>query len=111
MRKRTPIWTSHWRAVHLIAFATDSLLPQPQALHDLQIALLVLAIEIGQMSSALSHQLQQSTPRVLICLVDLEMLDQLVDTGGQQRDLDLGRPCIIGMQGVVLNDGILLALG
>jgi hypothetical protein len=68
---------------HLTAAAGDSLLTQPQAVHDLQIAMLVLAIEIGQMSSALSYQLQQPIPGVFVSLVDLEMLDQLVDTGSQ----------------------------
>jgi hypothetical protein len=38
---------------------------------------------------ALTDQLQQSSPRMFIVLVVLQVLDQLIDPGRQQRDLDL----------------------
>lgn len=93
---------------HLIALPSKGLSSQPKAVCDLEIALLILAIEVRQMTSALSHQLQQPTSGVLIALVDLEMLDQLVDASGQEGDLYLRRPCVAGVKRVVLNDCILL---
>jgi hypothetical protein len=92
----------------LVALSSKRLSSQPKATHDLEIAVLILAIEVRQMTSALSHQLQQPPSGVLIALVNLEMLDQLVDASGQQRDLYLRRPCVAGVKRVVLNDCILL---
>ena len=42
----------------------------------------------------LADQPQQAATGVVILLVRLEVLGEVVDALGHQRDLDLGRPCI-----------------
>jgi hypothetical protein len=41
---------------------------------------------------------------VLIVLVCFQVLDELVDAIGQQRDLNLGRAGVVGMNVILLND-------
>ena len=62
------------------------------------------------MPPALAHKLEQTTPRVLVLLVDLEMVDERIDAIGQDSDLDLRRPRITGVNVVFLDDGILFKL-
>jgi hypothetical protein len=54
---------------------------------------------------ALPNQLQQSTPRVLVVLVHLQVLDQVIDPVRQQRDLDFGRAGVCGVHVIFLYDG------
>jgi hypothetical protein len=42
------------------------------------------------MAAALPYQFEQTSTRVLIVFVGLEMLDELVDTNGQQGHLHFG---------------------
>ena len=49
----------------------------------------VVTPEIIQQPSPLAHQLEQAATRVMILLVRLEVLGELVDPLGQDRDLDL----------------------
>jgi hypothetical protein len=65
------------------------LFPQTQSPDDVSIAFRILSIQIRQVTPALTDQLQQSPSRMFVVLVVLQVLDQVIDPGRQQRDLDL----------------------
>ena len=57
---------------------------------------------IEQFSPARDH-LKQASARVVVLIVDPKMLGQFVYTLRQQRDLHLGRPCVVPVRLVVAN--------
>lgn len=71
--------------------SVSRLLTQTQALFDLSVTLRIFVFQVRQMATALSNQLEQATTRVFVLFMYLEMLNQLIDPGGQERDLYLGR--------------------
>jgi hypothetical protein len=80
------------------------LFAQPQPLDDFAISFCVVVLEIGQMSSPLANQLVQSASRVIVVFVQLQMLGQLADPGGQQRNLHLWRTGVARVDIVFLDD-------
>src|SRR5690606_38216359 len=77
---------------------------QAQLLDQALVALVVLALEIVEQAAAAVDQLQEAAAAVVILLVDLEVLGQLLDAGGQQGDLDLRRAGVVGAARVVGNN-------
>ena len=73
-------------------FRRRTLLAKLQFSGDRLIAVSVSAMQIIQQTTALPHHFEQTTPRVVIFQVLLEVLGQMVDSLGQQRNLDIGRP-------------------
>src|SRR5512136_1766716 len=63
------------------------------------------------MSPALSHQLEQAPSRMLVVLVNLQMLDECVDAVGQDGNLNLRRPRVTRVNVVFLDDGALFDFG
>ena len=61
-----------------------------KALDELLVAPVVLALEIVEQPAALTDH-HQATPGMEILLVRLQMIGQILDALGQDRDLDLGR--------------------
>src|ERR1051326_4297312 len=59
---------------------------------QLEVAVLVLSLQVLQQLAPLVHHLEQATPRMVVLLVLLEMGGQAVDAFGQEGDLDFGRP-------------------
>src|SRR4051794_11124436 len=55
-----------------------------------------------------AHQQQQPAPRVVVVLVHLQVLGQVGDALGQQRDLGLRRSGVALMQAVLAQDVFLL---
>jgi hypothetical protein len=55
----------------------------------------------------LPDHLDQPTARVLVMLVRFEMLREMLDTRGQQRNLDLRGSCILIIESIFLDDGCL----
>ena len=51
----------------------------------------VLAGQVLQQTPTAAHEQQQPATAVVVVLVHREVLVQVVDSPGQQRDLDLGR--------------------
>ena len=43
------------------------------------------------MTSALTDHFQESSPRMRILFMRLQVLGQVIDTAAEERDLDLGR--------------------
>ena len=60
----------------------------------------VLLLQIGQQIAAAANHLHQAAAAVVIMLVGLEVLGQVVDARGEQRDLDL-RGTGVGSVGTV----------
>src|SRR5688572_1907076 len=67
------------------------LLANVQFLDDLPVALELRAHQVVQQAAALADELQQTTPRVMVFHVGLEMLREVHDALGEKSDLDLGR--------------------
>ena len=75
------------------------------------VALEVGALEVAQQPAALADQHQQAAARVVVLALRAQVLGQLVDPLGEQRDLDLGRAGV-GVGAAVLADQLgLLFLG
>jgi hypothetical protein len=64
---------------------------QTELADDGAVALNVLFDQVIQQPAALSNHHQQSTAGMMILLMLFQMFRELVDSGGQQRYLDLGR--------------------
>ena len=95
-----------WLMVHhyLPSPICYQLFPQTQSPDDVSVALRVLSIQIRQVTPALTDQLQQSPPRMLVVLVYFQVFRQLANPGSQQRNLYFWRTGIAGMDIVLLND-------
>ena len=64
---------------------------QVELLGESDVARIFRAAEIGQQPAALANELEQAAPRRFIVLVRAQVLVELVDTVGQDRDLHFGR--------------------
>ena len=82
---------------------TRELLTQTQLGNQRTIALDVLALEVVQQTATLTNHQQQTTAGVVVVLVVAQMLVQVIDARGQQRDLNLGRTGV-ALMGSVLSD-------
>lgn len=68
-----------------------SLSPQSKAGDEVSIPLDILVVEVLEQSSALANHHQQTSPTVMVLFIDLQMLGEVADALGEQRNLDLGR--------------------
>ena len=69
-----------------------------QLLRDRVIAGRVGLVEIIQQTAALTHHFEQTTPRAVVFQVLLEVLGQMVDTLGEQRDLHVSGTSVLLVQ-------------
>jgi hypothetical protein len=74
------------------------------------VAVLILAAEVIEQRTALVDQHQQAAPRVIVFRVGLEVLGEVEDAFGEDRDLDFRRPSVALALRMFL-DQRLLALG
>src|SRR5215510_7431788 len=72
---------------------------------DRPVAFDVVGADVVQQSPPAPHQHQQATPAVMVLLVRRQVVVEVVDACGEQRDLDLGRPGVGVMELVVGDDG------
>src|SRR5690606_19312602 len=77
---------------------------------ELLIAPFVMDLHIVQEAAALVDHLQKPTARMIVFAVSLEMIGQVVDALGKDRDLDFGRTGVAGL-GAIFLDELLLAFG
>src|SRR5688500_9957452 len=70
---------------------SQSLAANAEALDQLAVARLVLALDIVEQAAALADHLQKAAAGVVVRLVGLEVLRQVGDALGQDRDLDVRR--------------------
>ena len=85
------------------------LLSEMQLFEDRTIAIDVLLLEIVEKISSVTDHLQHTAAAVVVLGVLLEMLIELVDSRGKNRDLYLGRTGI-GLMGLVGSDHCLLCV-
>jgi len=78
---------------------------QLELLGKLVVTIRVCIVEIIQETTALSDHLEQATTGAVILLVDLQVLGQLVDALGQERNLNVGRTGVFFMQAHVFDRG------
>lgn len=76
-------------AAAAISIPANPLTTQAQLLDDLVVRVNVAALEIIQEFPSARDQYQQTSTRIVIFLVNLEMSGKLIDTLRKQRDLDL----------------------
>src|SRR5690606_15758986 len=84
------------------------LLAQTQLLDQGVVALHVLALEIIKQRTALVDHGQQAAARMVVLVVLLEVLGQVADPLGKDRDLHFRRTGIARCTSVVRNDFLLL---
>ena len=63
---------------------------RPSSLDERAVALEVVALQVVEQPAALADEHQQAAARVVVLAVLAQVLGELVDARGQQRDLDLG---------------------
>src|ERR1035438_3971467 len=76
---------------------------------DRAVSLDIVLPHVVEQTTTATDELHQPTPGVMITLVNLEVLGQVRDAGGEQRDLDLGRTRVRLVKSVLGDDGLLLA--
>ena len=87
------------------------LLTDTQLGDDRTVTVDVLLSQIVQHAAALTNHHQQTTAGVVVVLVHAQVIGQLVDAGGQDRDLDLGRTGVAFVSSILQDDlGLLFLL-
>lgn len=79
---------------------------QPETCDQSTVSLYVLLSQIVEQSAAFADQHQQPSSAVVIMLVFTQMLGQMVDPLGHQRDLDLRRTGVTVVMSELFNDGL-----
>ena len=88
----------------------ELLFAQTQLLDQAVVALDVLLLEVREQAAALVDHHQQAAARMVVLVVVLEVLGQVTDALGEDRDLDFGRTGVALGLGVVL-DNLRLCFG
>ena len=108
---RQPVFSSACFAVVLLRTPPRFFLLSDAELGDNgAVALDVLGHQIVQHLAALTDHLQQAAAAVVVVDVDLQVLGELLNPGGEDGDLDLGGAGVRGMGAVGLDDGRLFVL-
>lgn len=68
----------------------------------------VAFLNISQKVSSVTDHFEQAASRMMILLVNFQMLGELVDPVSQNSDLNLRRTCVAFVSRILLNDLILL---
>jgi hypothetical protein len=68
----------------------------------------VLLHEIREKTSALTHELEEAAARMVVLREAAEVLREVADPLGQERDLDLGRPGVAVLDSELGDDLLLL---
>src|SRR5690606_30675409 len=83
--------------------AGSSLAANAQSCDQLRVTGFVLLLEVVKKRAAAGNQGQKATTGVVVLLVVLEMAGQIIDTLGQDRDLDFRRAGVAFLRGVFLD--------
>ena len=83
------------------------LLTDTESGDDRTISLDVDLDQIVEQRTALTDHLEEAAAGVMMLLVDLEVLGQVVDPLGKERDLNLGRTCVTLVSSILLHDSSL----
>ena len=86
------------------ALSVTELLTKTQLRNDCTITFDIVLHQVAQQVTTAANHFQQTTAGMMVILVGLQMLGQVVDSSGQNGDLNLGRTGVALMQRVVGND-------
>jgi len=107
-RGRLHVWEGNLVLPSLCSTANDAarflLAAQTEAADQFVVFLNINAFEVIKHTASLRDHLEQSAPRVMIFFVRFEVLGELVNPIGEQRDLHLRRPCVALMSLIRRND-------
>jgi hypothetical protein len=73
----------------IIAPLENSLLAETKPCYQLPIALHIIITEVCQETAPLTHQLQETSPRVMVMLMNLEVFGHLIYAFSEQGNLNL----------------------
>ena len=88
-----------------------TLFAQTQPSDDLQIPVAIFAGQVFKQLVSLADHLEQPATRGVILFVRLEVLGQLVDALGQNRDLHFGTAGVGIVRAISVDDGLFLLSG
>lgn len=80
------------------------LLADAQDLDHLAVPLFAVVAQVVEHTTALTNELEQTTTRVVILAVALEVLGEVGDALAEESNLDLGRTGVRGVFGKLAND-------
>jgi hypothetical protein len=83
---------------------TIELVPEAQFLDDLPVCVDIRTPQVVQETFPTSDHLEESTTAVVVLLVKVEVIPQIFDPRGEQRDLNAGRSTV-GLMRPVFLDG------
>lgn len=90
--------------------AWGKLLSQTKALNDRTVTIDVLLLQIAEEFLSLANHHVQTSSGMVILGVCLQMLGELLDSGGQNRDLHLCGTGVAFVYSIILDDLLLLIL-
>ena len=73
------------------------------------VALDIAALHVIEQTATLADELHESAARVMIAFMNLEVLGEMRNPVGQNRDLNFGRAGVRGVSLIVLDDLLLLS--
>src|SRR5690348_11076201 len=88
-----------------------SLFAKTELRDQVDVALLVAASKIIEQRTALVDEHQKTAARMIVLRVGLEMLGEIVDSFGQDRDLDLGRTRVPLAASMILDERLFALRG
>jgi hypothetical protein len=83
----------------------SGLIPQAQFLDDLPVTVDIRALQVIEEAATLSDHLEEATATVVILLVGAEVVRQIVDALGEQRNLNASRATVGLMRPELLDGG------
>ena len=72
--------------------------PEAQVGDERSIPFDVVGGHVVEQPTPFPDEHEQTTPTVMVLLVDLRVFGEVVDAIAEERDLDLRRPCVVGRQ-------------
>ena len=95
----------------LSSLESSALLAQLELFHEGAVALHVFGLQVVEQAPAVADHLQQTATRVVVFLVRLEVLGEVVDALGQERDLYFGRTGVAVVLGEAGDDLLFVVFG
>jgi hypothetical protein len=92
------------RPADRVAHVTKGLFAKVQLLQQLVVLWQIMPLQVIEELATAGRHLQKPAARVEVLAVRAEMLGQVIDPGGEQRDLDFGRTGILLVSFVFCDD-------
>lgn len=81
----------------------SELVPEAQGLDDLPVVVDIRALQVVEETAPLSHHLEEPTTSVVVLFVGAEVVRQIIDALGEQRDLNASRSTVSLMRPIFLD--------